>query len=249
MKLKDAPIGTRLVFGTMRDGDIIWRKVSENQDFFSETECGRKAFDTAEYRSNSRARRNHGNNFFPQSNIMQWLNSKGENWFHITHPDDNEPTYSCEMGFLSSFSEAELSAIVNRDISIAVPLGSRKEFGKEYSMSCAVCLPSASEAGFRLDEGQDDIEGDYLPEITVLRRDASYISMMTRTWTTDAGHILAYDQWEFIRSRANRLLGVHPMIRLIDDLEITDQPDDSGVRYVVQDNSQFILDFFNILSN
>lgn len=43
----------------------------------------------------------YGYNNYPLSNIRQWLNKTGENWFVPSHVGDSRPSYYSQLGFLS----------------------------------------------------------------------------------------------------------------------------------------------------
>lgn len=248
MKIQDAAIGTKIAFGTYDGADIIWIKASDENDLFCQSECGRKKFDAPEWNGPSRARRNHGNNYFPHSNIFQWLNARGSGWFRIAHGHDMPPNYTGKDGFLSSFTDAELGMLVKREYDVAVPLGSRKEFGRSIKVSSLVTLPSIDELNVGRDDELTTLEGEPMDVILDYIHTARYVSIMTRTGVRDAGHIQAYDGWERCVKPANVYLGVHPMIRVRGDLEIGDEPDIDGFRYPVVDDSDLFEGFFKMIS-
>lgn len=233
MRVKDAEVGTQLILGTFNDGDIVWTKVSDDCDFVSESSVGLFEFDIDEYDSPSRARRRFGNCFFPHSNIFQWLNATGANWFRPLHEFDISPRYDYRDGFLSGFEPGERALLVDRDITVAVPLGSKKEFGKTYDLTCKVCLPAATEIGYV--DPDLAVEGAMLPELRrIVNRDLYNGSTMTRTGITDGGHIISYVHGSASAVPANRRWAVRPMIRVHGDTEITDGP---GVRVVRDEES------------
>ena len=247
MLVSEAPIGTKIMFGCLYgdDEDIVWRKVSDSGDFIAETNCGYIQFDAREPESVSRARRESGNNFFPDSNILQWLNATGKGWFEKKHEQDREPNYHFLDGFLSCFTEQELGVIEDREITVAVPLGSRKAHGKTCRITCRVCLPSASEVGYHDEDLQ--VEGQELPEIARFLSENRYPRMMTRTGVRDAGHIMAYVTNSLEPVRAAHSGTVHPMIRLKGDTVISDAVDAGGVRYLTGMSDTFINKFFNVI--
>lgn len=244
MLIGDLPIGAKLIFGTFDEDDIRWIKVSGDSDFIAETRTGFLSYDRAEGTNVSRARRNFGNNFFPHSNIAQWLNAIGPDWFHNAHEHDEKPAYDCIPGFLSSFTQEEFAALTDREIVVAVPLGSRKEFGKTYRTRLKVCLPSASEIGY-----VDDClscEGEKLDEVAALVNRLNREATVTRTGIKDGGHVITYFGSTPEEVAASRPYSIHPMIRIRQDMEISDAPDGSGYFYIP--DTEFINKFLEILS-
>ena len=244
MLISDLPIGAKLKFGTFDEEDIRWIKVSADSDFIAETRTGFLSYDRAEGTNVSRARRNYGNNFFPHSNIAQWLNAIGLDWFHSAHEYDEIPQYNRIPGFLSNFAQKELESLVDREIVVAVPLGSRKEFGKTYRTSLKVCLPSASEIGY-----EDDClscEGEKLDEVAALVNRLNRDATVTRTGVKDGGHVITYFGSTPEETTASRPYSIHPMIRIRKDVEISDAPDGSGYFYIP--DTEFINKFLEVLS-
>lgn len=245
MKVKDAPVGTVIVFGSTRDTDITWTKVSDGNDFISDLSLAYVPFDVPEFSNQSRARRRFGNNFYPHSNVAQWLNAEGEGWYRAQHEHDEVPYHNLGEGFLSRFDPDEIAALDEREITVAVPLGSRKEFGKTYTHKCKVWLPSAADFGC----GEDELgaEGVAAP---AFREAASkwdnYSIVMTRSGIKDGGHIAGVSirkpSISMVSIQASRNLLVHPMIRLKADTEISDS---GAVRSLV--GGSIIQDFLDII--
>ena len=248
MLISEAPIGTKIVFGTRGDDDLVWRKVTDDLDFVSERSVTRIAFDNHEPDSESRDRRRFGNNFFPHSNIFQFLNSThGRDWFVKQHEHDTPPCDNPIAGFLSVFSDQELDLIVEREITVAVPLGSRKQFGRTYQMRCKVCLPSASELGY-VAEDVFTKEGAVIPALIDFVTETFLGRVMTRTGVNDAGHIATLHSdgnWE-IRP-ANTSARSYPMIRLRGDIVISDDADAEGLHYIKTNDEGFMEDFLSII--
>lgn len=248
MKVHEIPIGSMLIIGECGDRDIIWRKISDQQDLIADKRVGVLEFDQVEFENKSRARREHGNNFFPHSNIFQWLNAtEQDHWYRQQHEFDEAPYYTGSPGFLSGFMSAELAALVERSITVAVPLGSRKQFGREYQMKCRVCLPAATEVG--LTDPELEVEGAAIPEIrNMLREYGRNGSMMTRTGVRDAAHILAYYGMSCETISAARSYDIRPMIRLKADTELI-QIDDQQTYYCIQtDTENFQNEFLKIIA-
>ena len=247
MLIGESPVGTRIAMGInpKDEEDIIWRKISDDNDFMSENVVARYSLDNAEFNNTSRARRNHGNNFFPHSNILQGLNGSGNQWFKAAHQYDWQPFYAHHEGFLSSFTHEELTTMVEREITVAVPLGSRKDFGKEFKMKTLVCLPSASEIGYHALE-ELDVEGVELPEIKEIIALDRFSNILTRTGVKDAGHVIAYFRNVPETISASDQSGVHPMIRMDANKEITDSGD---IRYIKSHEQEtFMENFLKMIS-
>jgi hypothetical protein len=69
-------------------------------------------FDEAEPGNPDEWRADYGNNDYELSNIRQWLNSRGNDWFRKQHEYDAPPEdYEYTNGFLTDFTEKELDAI------------------------------------------------------------------------------------------------------------------------------------------
>ncbi len=69
-------------------------------------------FDEAEPGNPDELRADYGNNDYELSNIRQWLNSRGNDWFRKQHEYDAPPEdYEYTNGFLTDFTEKELDAI------------------------------------------------------------------------------------------------------------------------------------------
>lgn len=244
MTIKEVPIGGRIVIGSYMGQDLVWRKVSDQQDLISETAPRVACFDQSEYRNSNRSRARRGNNFFPQSNIFQWLNAAGNDWYHPTHEYDERPYYGLDSGLLTEFMKAELDALEDREITIVVPLGSRKQFGHRYVMSCKVCLPSASEIGFNDDEMAD--EGINLPAIREMADTAIRgMSMLTRSGINDAGHVLQYNYHACCTISAAQASEIHPMIRLKEDTELIEH---DGILCIQTIDDHFQDEFLKILT-
>ena len=241
MKIGELPIGAELSMGYNEvEQELIWVKVSDQNDFVAKTRVGRKAFDAAEYQNTSRQRRTSGNAFVPHSNIFQWLNTAGDNWYQAQHEYDSTPSYYRQCGFLSNFNKAERDAMIPREITVAVPLGSRKEFGKTYSLTCKVCLPAASEIAGQEDEALG-VEGAKIPGLETILADYT----MTRTGVGDGAHIAAWLDYmgSFEKVRARESVPIHPMIRLNGEVDVENN---GGVNTI--EDKDFDARFMEIIS-
>lgn len=250
MLIKDAPIGTRIYFGAYRDEDLIWRKVSDQNDFLSESAVARRRFDYEEPDNTNRARRSGGNNFFPHSNILQWLNSRVERWYQPAHSADVCWVPFGDHGFLNDFTNEEFNALMDREITVGVPLGSRKEFGKTVSMTTKVCLPAAIEVFGRCEDDNCNVEGSKLDEIENFIRDGQWIrAMLTRTGIHDSCRVMAAVGCNSTLIRANEQWDIRPMIRLNGDLEISDEGHGNSCKHLkIKANKEKDEQFFNLLT-
>lgn len=210
------PLGTKLLFGHKRrdlDDKIMWVKVSDNNDFVTIASCGTDSFDKREWNSPSRARRNQGNNYYPHSNIHQWLNARGGAQWQPMHEFDN--TYSGTIqGFGDQFTDAEYAAIIEREIEVVTPPGSKKQFPPTSKMNVKVTLPAASEIW----DGFECQEGSFLP--TLWRVVGGCFQVMTRTGFKDPSHIVCFSNGERYYAPADEYSRIYPMIRLFPDTEI-----------------------------
>ena len=169
MTINDLSVGSKVMFGqAIYDGqrnmviDLVWRKVAENNTFLTDFFVARKAADVPEPDNTSRDRRERGSNFFPQTNIFQWLNADRNGWFSKSHEADVAPDYVNEPGFLSEFAQWEKDAIVPHEIVTIVPEGFRREFGIYHTMNCKVSIPALGEMFSHADDTYRR-EGEFLP--------------------------------------------------------------------------------------
>lgn len=245
MLLKDLPINGRLYLGYCGDTDFRWAKVSDDNDFISVRPVSFQQFDENEYTNTSRDRRRFGNNFFPHSNLLQWLNASDPDWFTPQHQYDARPFMSSQ-GFLCCLSPEERRLLVPREITVAVPLGSKKQFGKMYTMECKVCLPSAAECGYSDSDEGFALEGEALPGLVDLIRYERAFKPVTRTGCRDGGHVVLCFSNEEWRSRiASDRFNVYPMFRLAPDTVISDEVDEEGYHFISTPNKD--EEFFRLL--
>lgn len=237
MKLKHAPIGTKVQFGVAGDfvngRDLNWIKVREDNTFIARTTDLVGCFDFIEPTNTSRDRRRNGNNYYPHSNINQWLNSAGNDWYVPQHAYDESPFYSKNRGFLSCLSPLERTVLKPHKFPIQVPLGSKKEFGKITEMEAKVWLPSASNLGYMSGENSaEDSEYVFPEQIRVdLIRYAGYGVIMTRTPYQDAGHIKVAKNYIVRKTSCSDSAYVLPMIELDGDIELSSTCDCDLVYY------------------
>lgn len=161
---------------TMRLGDIgICRKVYDSgndimflvagQDHYgpgittllTERIIGVRALDAAEQGPESRhsyaQAAKFGSNNYGQSNLHQWLNAEGPDWYRPAHPLDNPPAnehlryaqwgYLDTPGFLTGFSRPFRQGLRRTDIPVLVRTG--KEKAELGAVGAAVFLASRTE--------------------------------------------------------------------------------------------------------
>jgi len=165
--LKDLPIGTKVSLGARYYGeDIIFLLADKKKDnvLISEKVLTYKAFDAEEPTNPSRERTDYGNNRYRFSNILQWLNKSGSNWYSNMHRYDNPPTsnyvygnpYKDEDGFLTGFSSDVLGTILNTEHLVNKP---SYDGGGSEVVTTKIYLPSKSELGLPLGNG-DSPDGE-----------------------------------------------------------------------------------------
>lgn len=244
MKILDMNIGDTLVFGeyTRQRGvpvyrqptstEIRWSKASDDNCFVARSSVESVPFDETEYHSSNRSRRSHGNNFFPHSNMLQFLNARGDRFFKPAHPNDEPP--SILYGFLSWFQDWEIELMEKQKLKTIVPTGSKKEFGsKPYEFDCLVSIPSIADVipENRWYSEEWGVERSNLTMPECLHSGP----VMTRTAVTGSACELwvARGDWEYADDvYANRSMGIVPVIRLRGDTEVVR----SGVTYYVDAN-------------
>jgi hypothetical protein len=94
MILKDLPIGAKV---REEKSSVVFLVAAHNHTGYTGTalvtDCAIKlaAIDAAEPGNPNQAQREFGNNFYPLSNIHQWLNADEKNWYKPSHEFDAPP--------------------------------------------------------------------------------------------------------------------------------------------------------------
>lgn len=176
MFLGDLPIGARIKDYSM---DTVFLVAAhdhpgyEGTTLITDNILRQACFDAIEPENPADGRRNRifewGNNNYAQSNIHQWLNANGTDWFKPQHPYDMPPAreyiaygenpYDSEPGFLTGFSEKFLSALQEVDVECSVKLPDEGVNGEK--IRAKVFLLSPTELGRATDD--DFSEGTKLP--------------------------------------------------------------------------------------
>ena len=134
-------IGSKVKFGTYKVGNetetpIIWTIPDKNHigypansvTLFTERIIDLLGVDAKEPTNTDTNRQTYGNNRYSQSNLDQWLNDIGLNWWTATHEYDEAPTdarlnrptgYDDKLGFKSNFTTEELAAVLDTTIRVA----------------------------------------------------------------------------------------------------------------------------------
>lgn len=165
MKVSEIPVGGCIVFGQFhKAGDrfpseLMWKKASASNEFYASGGIGCLQFDAIEPDNESRDRRERGSNFWPQSNLCQFLNAEEKDWFKPQHETDMvDVSMSSRAGFLHLFEDWEKRAIVPHEITTTVPVGFKRKFGEHVKTTAKVSILSRSQVF----GGEDLAEGEQL---------------------------------------------------------------------------------------
>lgn len=116
MTIGDLKVGSKLMFGAYgvrTPVPVTWLKATKDCIFLAEKVLDILPFDSAEPRNRNGNSYYAGNSNYELSNIHQFLNADGEDWFERTHYDDEEPVrYQRDIpGFLTHFEDYELASL------------------------------------------------------------------------------------------------------------------------------------------
>ncbi len=181
MKISEIPVGEYLAFGQFRrSGDLkpfglLWRKGSTLNEFYVQDGIGKFCADAQEPENESRDRRERGSNFFPQTNICQFLNSAEDNWYKPQHDSDTvDNTLKNNPGFLRSFEEWERKLIIPHEVVTSVPAGFKRKYGEQVKTTLKVSMLSRSQ----IFGGEDLTEGE---QLEVFARGTTIADLLTRS--------------------------------------------------------------------
>lgn len=110
MLITELPLGSLVLLGAYKGVPLKWMKV-DNQILCLSTNIGRFEFDSPEKDNPIDLRKDNGDNRYSFSNIDQFLNNTGENWYISTHEYDERPPYADAPSFLTEFKEDELDCM------------------------------------------------------------------------------------------------------------------------------------------
>ncbi|GFN35390.1 DUF6273 domain-containing protein [Tepidimicrobium xylanilyticum] len=193
--ISNLPIGSKIKFGRYQvesepHQPIVWLIAAKNHigypansiTLITEKIIDLRGFDAKEPSNSDSDRQRYGNNRYRDSNIRQWLNKAGLNWYVKTHTADEPPTddgmsqptgYDNKEGFLSSFTEDELNIIL--DTTLTVARNTVTDGGGSETVVDKIFLASSTEVGFENENGI--AEGSLLP---LFSDDASRIAYVTQ---------------------------------------------------------------------
>jgi len=172
----DLPTGAKLKFGAYSvSGEtphkICWIKVHRDCTLLSEFIEEQGPFDVKEPENTDNYRKQNGNNRCSLSNVQQFLNADGSNWFHQMHEYDTPPEgwltygdrhgYNHKPGFLTCFEPWEIDAIEESEVKTALPAIDIQTRGEErYEVFYAkVFIPSKTNLYGTIENGV--FEGEY----------------------------------------------------------------------------------------
>lgn len=140
--ISNLSVGSKVRFGKYQVGtensqDIVWQIADKNHSGYpansvtliTDKIIDLRGVDAKEPNNSNEDRQKYGNNRYKDSNLRQWLNKSGEPWFVKTHTVDEPPTdsgtnnygtgYDNKKGFLNYFTDNELAAILNTNLTVA----------------------------------------------------------------------------------------------------------------------------------
>ena len=172
--ISDLPIGAKLKFGAYSvSGEaphkICWTKVHLDNTILSEFIEDQCAFDAIETNNYDDCRNEYGNNRYSLSNVHQFLNAGGPNWFNPTHESDEPPEdrnmyngrfgYNHKPGFTQSFEDWEIESIEVSEIRTALPETDIYErVGKCETIYEKIFMPSKTNVGLEPENGVQEGE-------------------------------------------------------------------------------------------
>lgn len=215
-----------------------------------------KAFDAKESMNSMVNRQNYGNPRYIFSNIRQWLNKAGTNWYQSQHSADAPPikdniydtynAYYSESGFLSGFSSQMISAMLPTTLTVAKGVdGSGAD-----TVQDKVFLLSLAEVGLgsngNIDEGSrlnlfsdDNSRLCYPTNKAVINSDYSYSGLsITKPWNYSLRSLFINDSYSIRAVNKDGTLtgslpsegdvGIRPTVNLNSDSFVSDYPDSNG---------------------
>lgn len=157
--ITELPSGSKVKLGTWNDTPLQWKVARDTSDQslrlvlepISAYRIIMMAYDAAEPSNNDSDRKSDGNNRYIYSNIHQWLNAtKVSGWYTPQHSADAAPAYASSPGFLSGWSETELSAL---DEATLTTTKASVDGGGTETFVARVALISTTELGLQSDTG------------------------------------------------------------------------------------------------
>lgn len=220
MNIAEIPVGGYLSFGQfLRNGELrptnlLWRKASEQNEFFVSNGIGKFYADAQEPENASRCRRERGSNFFPQTNICQFLNSDKDDWFEPQHDTDTVAPYMKKHpGFLRLFEQWEREMIVPQEIVTSVPKGFKRQYGEQAKTLLRISMMSRSQ----LIGGDDLTEGAQLELFATTR--TVPLNLLTRSSIGTGLYAIDF-RGHFVNRCPASEYNITPLVRLNGDCAV-----------------------------
>lgn len=177
MKLRDLPLGSRILFGTnlgdeysaRQNYQMSWTKVSMDGLFLCGTPLD-AAIDIPRSNGATIKERTAGRCYFPDTMLYQFLNSKEEWATDETIRKILPWQYSrAKNGFLSWFSESERNVMKQWNMQIIPPKRLQKRLGEVVTVPTMVGLPAIAEYSVYNDDAPAYLESEK-HEVQIQRR-------------------------------------------------------------------------------
>lgn len=170
MVFNDLPAGAMFCFGKTKkqmynhstrvldfyDEPMVWRKTALNGLSVGVKEVGYASFDHPRLATGTNNyMRAHGHRYYFDSSLNNYLNCFDGSWKTVSEGDQEPFSDSLDgNGFLSRFSPDEIKLIEPHKMSVEVPVGYNKIYGKTVEKDVLVGIPSAAQLGSRYSEGE-----------------------------------------------------------------------------------------------
>lgn len=157
--ITELPSGSKVKLGTWNDTPLQWKVARDTSDQSlrlvlepnSVSLLGSKSYDVAEPGNSDSSRELFGNNRYIYSNIHQWLNATEiSSWYTAQHSADAPPIYESSPGFLSGWSETDLSVL---DEATLTTTKASVDGGGTETFVARVALISTTELGLESSTG------------------------------------------------------------------------------------------------
>ena len=214
-------------------------------------------FDGIEASNSDSNRRQYGNNRYKFSNIRQWLNKAGANWYEAQHEADAPPTnannysqkpfgYDTENGFLSNLSTDFLNNLLDTELSVVM---ASVDGGGSETVTDKIFLASVNEVGlgsggaFPIFTDNNSRKGYMTAECLAWYNAGGYTATINDArywWLRDAYASHAYSaRYVHTDGALNYNLayfghyGVRPLCNIQSSILVTDEPDENGVYDII----------------
>lgn len=256
MTYGELPVGTEFVFGCINEKsyrgpsvkkEMKWVKVASDgramceRTFVGQMDAPRCAT------GNNRAVKTHGNKFFPKTYLRAMLNSQYRR--HIIVPDgDCRPYFNIKDGFLSVFTEEELSVLEPFDTKYKVPDGYIKEFGKEYVDITYVSIPSFENlSGYEVgDELSCDSCEKFAYDVHNLSNRYNILTSSTGTMCYMA-HCYSNDSFNKTKLSPSASANILPVIKIKEDTNVSQY--ENGIFYIAFEEKMLAEDILKLIGD